>query len=303
MQIEVLVTHWEQACCGPSFRVGDQTTLRLLAADPAGMPFGVPPRFAEEHHGQTPPDVPHWGVTGTVAAIDGLRYARIPTPGLAGAYTWDTSQPMAQALGSVGESSEVGFDQFRVILHVPDDTPLPSFQLSAETIAQRDRDALAATRNRERMRDEAGVLLEALADEAQRRYAHVARVSRAADRSATTIEPLRDGAASIRWVRSAGDVDGITVHVGDGTWHLPASSTDAALVTTFLDAAAAGRVSEHVRPAGSPAQRLETEVLADDGRTWTATISCEPFGLDGVRAVARPLWDRVQRGEHRYIPW
>lgn len=303
MQIDVVISHWEQACCGSSFRVGDQTTLRILAADPAGVPFGVPPRFEEEHHGQTPPDVPHWEVTGTVVAIDGLRYTRVPTPGLAGTYTWDTSQPTAQALGSVGESAEVGFDQFRVVLDVPDDTQLPAYQLSAETIVQRERDAQAVNRNRERMRDAVGVLLEALADDAQRRYAHVARASRAADRSAMSVEPHRDGAASIRWVRSSGDADGITVHVGDGTWHVAASSTDAALVRIFLDAAAAGRVSEQVRPVGSPAQRLETEVLAEDARAWTSAINCAPFEFDGVVAVPRPLWDRVRRGEHRYAPW
>ncbi|TFC90900.1 MULTISPECIES: hypothetical protein [Cryobacterium] len=303
MQIEVDITYWEQACCGVLIRVGDQTTLRLLAVDPASATFRVPPRFEEEHHGQTPPDVPHWPVTGTVSAIEGLRYARIPTPGLAGVHTWDTSQPTSQALGSVGEPAEPAFDQFRVILDVPDDTTLPAFQLGANTIAQSERDAHTANRNRERMRDEVGVLLEALADDAQRRYADVARASRAADRSAMTVEPHRNGAASIRWIRSAGDVDGITVQVGEGTWRLPAARTDAAFVSTFLEAAAAGRVYEHVRPVGSPAQRLETEVLADDGRAWTAAISCEPIEFGRVMAVARPLSDRVQRGEHRYTPW
>lgn len=203
---------------------------------------------------------------------------------------------------TVGETTAAEFDEYRVALDVPDDTLLPAYRLSAETIAQRERDAQVAKRNRERMRDGIGVLLEALADDAQRRYAHVARASRAADRSAMTVEPHRDGAAAIRWARSAADTDGITVHVGDGTWHVPASGTDAALVRIFLEAATAGRVCEHVRPVGSPAQRLATEVLAQDGRAWTAAISFRPFESDGVMAVARPLWERVQRGEHRYSP-
>ncbi len=94
------------------------------------------------------------------------------------------------------------------------------------------------------MRDPVGVRHEALADEARRRYAVVAPVTRATDRSAMTIEPHRDGTAAIRWVRrSAEERDGIT-------W----TSAPAAV----------GRVWEHV--VGAPPQRLETAALTDDGR-------------------------------------
>ena len=129
------------------------------------------------------------------------------------------------------------------------------------------------------MRDPVGVRLEALTDEAQRRYAVVAPVTRATDRSAMTIEPHRDGTAAIRWLRrSAEERDGIT-------W----TSAPAAV----------GRVWEHV--VGAPPQRLETAVLTDDGRGRAATKTFPPFESGGSEvAVPRPLRNRVQRGEYRY---
>lgn len=305
MRIEVVIAGWEQACCGAPFRLGDQATWKLLATDPAAEPISTVARFKEEHHDQTPPDVPHRDVSGTVVTMCGINYPRIPTPGLPGAFAWDTSNPTSQSLVSAGKHSEVGFDEYLVILDVHDDIVLPEFSLSAQSIPQRERDARTAERKRARRGDEVGVLLEALADDAQRSYTDVARVTRATDSSAMTIEPHYVGAATIRWARGdAEDSDGITVHVGDGTWHFPASVTHAAVVRTFLDAAAAGRVEEHVRTHNASPQLLETVVLAEDGRSWTATDSFEPFKSDdGVFAVAGPLWRRVQRGDHRYNSW
>ncbi|TFC01653.1 hypothetical protein E3O42_09785 [Cryobacterium adonitolivorans] len=300
MQIEVVIVGWEQGCCGKPFALGGPATWPLQAIAPEP---GTLPRFVADSHDQIPPDVPHWRVTGTVVAITGISYPRILVPGMAGTYTGDTSAPQPHELSAVGARPEDNFSEYWVVLEVPDGTDLPAHMLGAEKTAQLDREARTTQRNRQRMTDEVGLLLEALADDAQRRYADLARAIRATDKSALTLEPHRTDAAAISWSRSSDEGnDGITVQVGDGRWRFPASPDDAALVRVFLDAAVTGSVEEHVRPAGAP-QRLETEVLATDGRSWTATIEFRPFAAGGVVAMPGLLWARVQRGEHRYGPW
>lgn len=300
MQIEVVIVGWEHGCCGKPFAVGAPSTWPLTAIAPEP---GTLPRFLADSHDQTPADVPHWAVAGTVVAITGVSYPRIPVPGMAGTYSADTSAPQPHELTSVAARAEDNCSEYRVVLEVSDGTDLPAYALGAEQTAQRDRDARTADRNRERMTDEVGLLLEALADDAQRRYADLARSIRATEKSAVTLEPHRTDAAAISWSRSAdAHSDGISVQVGDGRWHFPASVDDAAIVRVFLDAAVSGSVEEHVIPADAP-QRLETEVLATDGRSWTATVEFRPFAAGGVMAMPGLLWARVQRGEHRYAPW
>jgi hypothetical protein len=190
-----------------------------------------------------------------------------------------------------------------VLLDVPDGTPLPTHRHGADATTQLSRATRKADVDRQRMTDEVGVLLEAIADDAQNRYAHLALAIRATEKSAVTLQPSRADAAAISWTRSsAPGNDGITVQVGDGRWSFPATRADAAIVSEFLNAAVTGRVEEHVLPAEAP-HTLETEVRAADGRSWTASIEFAPFTTGGVMAVPRLLWDRVQRGEHRYSAW
>jgi hypothetical protein len=300
MQIEVVIQSWEHDCCGTPFRVGAQATWHLQAAAPES---GPPTRFVSDAHDQLPADVPHWDVTGTVAAITGISYPYIPVPGQPGTHTADTAAPTVQELHFVDRPSDSDCGEFRVVLDLPDGTPLPSYVLGAERSRQLDDEARTAHLNRERMTDPVGTLLEALADEAQHRYAHLARSIRGTDRSALTLQPHRTDAAAIGWSRSGdADTDGITVQVGDGHWNLSASPADAAIVRVFLDAAVTGSIEEHVRPAEAP-DLLETEVLAADGRSWTASTEFRPFRAAGVVAMPKQLWHRVQRGEHRYAPW
>ena len=300
MQIEVDIVRWEHDCCGKPFAVGAQATWHLHAVAPES---GPPTRFVADEHDQTPADVPHWAVTGTVAAITGISYPRIPAPGQTRSYTADLSAPTMHELLSVDAPSASDYSEFRVLLDLPDNTPLPTYVLGADRIRHLEQEARTADRNRERMTDPVGTLLEALADEAQHRYAQLARSIRGIDRSALTLQPHRTDAAAISWSRSSvADADGIAVQVGDGRWHFPASPGDAATVRVFLDAAVAGTVEEHVTPAEAP-HHLETEVLAADGRSWTATVEFQPFRAAGVLAMPGQLWHRMQRGEHRYSPW
>lgn len=303
MRIAVVISGWEQGCCGTPFTVGDHVTWQLLASAPAGVPEGTLPRFEEEHHDQTPDGVPHWDVSGVVAAIKGVRYPLLPVTGQVDSFTWDTEHPQVSALGSVEGPADPRFDEYQVLFDVADDAGLPPYA-PGETLWQGEVEASAEKLIHERRHDGIGVLLEALADRAQNRYGKVASMTRASGMSAVSIVPHRSDATAIRWARSSEDDDEITVSVGDGTWRLPASVAGADRVGEFLDAAADGRVEEHVRQGEGKKQHLVTEIHALDGRTWTAATEYEPFEAgNGVFAVVGPLWVRVQRGSHRYQPW
>jgi hypothetical protein len=299
MEIEVVIAEWAQACCGAPFHIGAQVSWRLVA-----LPLSPDalPRFEREDHDLTPDDVPHWPVAGTVAAITGIRYPHLPTAGEPNSYTRDTSAPEFHPLTSVDEPDALDLSEYRVTLHLADDSDLPAYVTSADEVAQQAVEATTNGRNRERMLDPVGLLLEALADDVQERYAAMAQMVRAPDRSAFSVTPLRSNAASVHWARSRVEADSIQVRVGDGRWSFPASVAHAEIAGVLLDAAVRGRVEEHVRQHGD-VQLLETEVQAEDGRSWTAAQTVEVFEPDGFFAVPSDLWDRVQRGTHRYDPW
>jgi hypothetical protein len=305
MQIDVVISEWEQACCGIPFRVGDRMTWKILAADPQSTRPGASVRFDEEHHGQTPLDIPHWDVTGVVTSITCVRYPRVAIPGQARTFTWDITRPDSHPVEAVDKSGAIEADQYVIGLSVADDENLPTYRPSAESIIQSERETLTARRNRARARDDIGEALESLADEAQGRFGDVARVSRTEGRSAVTIEPHRDGATIVHWARSDdAEADGISVHVGDGDWHFEASIANAEVVRLFLDAAASGRVEEHVEFRNSRPHALRTDVHALDGRMWTTTdtIGVHDAG-GGVRLIAGYFHKRIQRGDHVYPPW
>jgi hypothetical protein len=299
MEIEVVIAEWEQACCGAPFHVGEQVSWRLVALPPA---TDAPPQFEREDHDLTPPDVPQWPVAGTVAAIAGIRYPHLPIAGEPNSYTHDTSAPEFHRLTSVDQHDALDLSEYRVTLRLADETDLPAYIASVNEIAQQPAEFSKRARSRERMLDPVGLLLEALADDAQEQYAAIAQAVRATDRSAFSVTPFRPNTASVHWVRSQDEADSIWVRVGDGRWNFPASVAHADIVRILLDAAVRGWVEEHVRPHGA-VQRLETKVHAQDGRGWTATETVETFEAEGFFAAPRGLWDRVQRGDHRYDPW
>ena len=299
MEIEVVIEEWEQACCGEPFHIGEQVSWPLIALP---LVADALPQFERDHHDLTPDDVPHWPVTGTVAAITGIRYPLLPIAGEPDSYIPDTSAPEFHPLTSVGQPDALDLSEYRVTLHIADTTDLPAYVTSADQIARHQDEVLTHERNRVRMLDAVGLLLEALADDAQERYAALARSVRATGKSAFSITPSLPGAAAVHWARSEEETDTIEVQVGDGYWSFPASVAHADIVGVLLDAAVRGWVEEHVRPHGD-VQLLETEVLAQNGRSWTATETVEVFEADGFFAAPGGLWDRVQRGHHRYDPW
>ncbi|MDR6865941.1 hypothetical protein J2Y69_000526 [Microbacterium resistens] len=135
MRIEVVVKRWEQACCGAAFRVGDDVIWNLLAADPASTTPGGLSRFEEEHHDQTPDDVPHWEVTGTVRSIRGVSYPRIPVRAERRSFTLDTAHPATTPLSEVEEASGAGLSKYWVELDVADECELPPF-VSSDSVRE-----------------------------------------------------------------------------------------------------------------------------------------------------------------------
>lgn len=304
MRVEVVVAEWEQACCGEPFRVGDAVSWGILAVDPGDAAAGGVPRFAEEHHGQTPDDVPHREVPGIVRAIAGVAYPAVSVTGEPRSFTLDTRHPRTTPLQSVEKGSDEGFTEYLVTLDVADDAQLPEFRLSASAVAQREDDERAARRDRMRLRDAVGAVLEEAADRAEREYRGVARIARESARSAVTIEPHVVGATAVRWARSTHEEDGIGLHTGEGSWWLPATVEHARLAMVFADAAATGRVVERVVHRGGMNARLDTRVEAEDGRSWTASTQVEPAVLgEGRFAVFGDAWERVERGDHGYRAW
>jgi hypothetical protein len=299
MEIEVVIAEWDQACCGAPFQLGEQVSWRLVALPPA--PDALP-LFERDNHDLTPEDVPHWPVTGTVTAITGVRYPFLPIAGEPNSHTADTSAPEFHSLTSASQPDALNLSEYRVTLHLADETDLPAYVTSADQITQHAIEVRTHERNRERMLDPVGLLLEALADDTQERSAAIAEAVRATDRSAFSVRPFRPDAASVHWARSAVEADTIRVQVGGGKWTFPASVAHAEIVGVLLGAAVRGWVEEHVRQHGD-VQFLETEVRAQNGRSWTATETVEVFQGDGFFAAPNGLWDRVQRGQHRYDPW
>jgi hypothetical protein len=315
MRIDIVIAEWGQACCGVPFSVGAEGRWKVWAEEPPSTSSDAPTRFIEEHHGETPDHIPHWEVTGVVSTITGVRYPLLPVPGQARTFTPDYSNPESVALDAVEKSADTGFSEFVVGVEVADDAALPSHLPRSDRSAQRQSEELTATLNRDRRNDEVGQILEALTDDAQARFTDIARVTRATDRSAVTIEPTRDGATAIHWARSASpDSDGIQVHAGDGDWRLDATVESAQMVRYFVDAASSGRIEERVIVVDDEPASLETVVHGPDGHVWTATVPVQAIrgmsgggmggGADnGVRMMAGNFWTRIERGEHQYTPW
>lgn len=307
------MSEWEQACCGATFGIGDEVAWSLLTADPGMTPTGGLPRFVEEHHDQTPDDVPHWEVTGTVRTITGVVYPELPVTGEPRSFVLDTEHPTTTELsevrgGSSGvdddEAAGVRFSEYLVELEIAEDCALPGFVVSESTREQRRAELSDAERNRHRMSDPVGAVLEAAAEYAETRFGDVTNIVRDRNRSAITIEPHRDGATAVWWARSDHDTDGIGIHTGDGSWWLPATTENAELARVFLDAAASGLVTEEVVTADGATKRLDTCVSSDNGRRWVSSTDFDPVIEDGgVMLVLGDSWERVQRGNHVYAPW
>jgi hypothetical protein len=327
MRIEVVISEWEQLCCGKPFRVGDRTTWKVLAADPSDSPATALPLFHEEHHDQTPNDVPHWDITGTVVSISGASYPLILAPGNARVMISDRTRPRTHPLTMVDGPAHVDVhentdddpevdvecSEYRVTFDIPEGTPLPVYRLGVERAAHNQEEQRRAQVDLDRMSDAVGLLLEALADDTKRRYAHVARITRSDSHTAVTLQPLRPGSTSARFIRvlpatgtsdTTPDTDTVVVMIGDGTWRFPASVETVEVVRDLIDAAAAGSVYEHVGPKTSGRQSLETEVITADDIRRTSIDTVESLkGGTGFAMIAGPQRKRLLRGEHQYTPW
>jgi hypothetical protein len=305
MRIEVIISGWEQACCGAPFSVGGDATWKLLAEVPSMALHPELPLFRDEHHGQTEPEIPHWDVTGTVHIIRAVTFPAVEMPGHSRTYTSDRTRPSSRPVGAVAQSVDDDVTEYHVVLDVPEGTVLPGNAASAEETERNSYEARQAETQRLRLADEVGQLLEAHADYAQERFATVARIIRATDASAITLEPRAAGAAAVRWARSdLPDRDGIHVQIGEGTWSFPAHVTHAEAVREMLDAAALGRAEERVSSVDDSTKRLTTIVRGADGASWVTEVDVEFRSAgEGTFMVVGPVWKRIQRGDHGYATW
>jgi hypothetical protein len=305
MRIEVIVSGWEQECCGTPFAVGGEATWQLLAEVPSMAVHPELPLFRDEHHGQTEPEIPHWGVSGTVHTISAVTFPAVEMPGHSRTFTSDRTRPSSRPMEAVGQSVDDDVSEYHVVLDVPEGTVLPGHAASADETKRNSYEARQATVQKARLVDEVGQLLEAHANYAQERFATVARILRATDASAITLEPHAAGAAAVRWGRSdVPERDGIHVQVGEGNWSFPAHVTHAEAVREMLDAAASGPVEERVASVDESTKRLTTIVRDADGASWVTEVDIEFRSAGGgTLMVVGPVWKRIQRGDHGYVAW
>lgn len=304
MLIEVLVSGWEQHCCGTAFMRGREATVSIVALDPSETEPDAPARFAEEHHGQTPADVPQWDVTGTVSRITGVTKEQRRRPGPDPFFEDGDTILSSADLDEVAARGTGGFGELRLLIDLDDATELPGYVQSEASGAAAERAVRDHERALLRRADEVGVLLDSIADEAIDAYSSVATIERSAHGTGVSIEPHAAGTTGISWSRSASaDADVIAVRVGEGRFSFAADLERASQLRELISAAATGRVHERVHQ-GDESTILETLVESIEGRSWRAATTARPFRLGGgVVAMAGALAERLHAGDHGYEAW
>lgn len=301
MHIEVSIASWELECCGEPFAPGDRVTWKISADDPARTPQGSAPRFVVDHHDSLPDDVPQVEATGTVVAIRGLRYDYRRIPGSTVGWTSDFTDPYEFPVESSPRSRTDAnrAHAYLVTLDVTDGVALPAY-VEGETRARSRRESAAkAAAERELMSDATGTALEAIADLAESLYGDTVTVLRSEERSAATIEPLREGSAGVLWSRSS---EAIFVRVDHAEWTLDATPESAAAVGRLLAAVAEGRVEVVVEETHESTILATTTVMASSDERWTSEESLGS-ATGGPRFVGKSTIDRIQRGSVQFAPW
>ncbi|KJC65078.1 DUF6578 domain-containing protein [Agreia bicolorata] len=303
MRIEVVVSGWEQHCCGKAFTRGTPATVSIVALDPSQKAPDAPARFLEEHHGQTPADVPQWDVTGTVARITGVSYEQRRRPGPHPVFERGDSIVSSSELDGVEARDTGGFGDLHLLIDLDDATALPSYVASEDRrVAAAERAAADQERARQRRADAVGVVLGSIADDAIAAYSSVARIERYSEGFTVAIMPHRSGTAGVAWTRPTSvDADGITVSLGEGKFAFPADVEHASELRELIAAAAAGRVHEKVH-RGAESTVFATIVESADGRTWTAAIN-QPIQAGGIAWMSGHIATRLRAGDHGYEAW
>ncbi|MFD1713574.1 DUF6578 domain-containing protein [Amnibacterium flavum] len=305
MLIEVKVAGWEQRCCGEAFAVGGVGSWNVIADDPAQTVHLS--TFHTEQHGQAEPEVPNWSVEGTIRAIDGLVGQHARVPGRPGMLVWAEDRSKSYPMESVtaeGEDDDQYYDTYLVTLEVPDDFLLPDYVESEWSIRRREAEAARRARSRAAMTDEVGRELEALADQAQTRFARAADILRDTDSSAISFRPHAQYTADLHWARVDDQgPDLIQVEVADGSWTIPASLESVAELRGVLESASAGRVEE--RFEGRPVLGLITTVTIRDFRSDVDRGSDLKAGGRERKWVSTPgsMDSRKTSGVRIFRPW
>lgn len=130
VQIQMEMSKWEQAGCGTGFRVRDEATWILSAADLALSPRGGLPRFTDEYHDQTTAEVPLWRVAGTVRANTDITYPQLPVTGEPRSFAPDTEHPALTILSEAEGGISADFSEYLVELDVDAECAFPSLVVS-----------------------------------------------------------------------------------------------------------------------------------------------------------------------------
>lgn len=281
MRILVEIAGWEQGCCGRAFAVGEQASWHLVRADHHDGPL---PRFLEEHHGQTPLEVPHILISGTVHSIREIRrHRRRALPPLAHDLTeFDITE---QDVLHVADRGSGGGPTYRVELDVAEGTALPRYVADPAALAaaeRRDREAAAVAAA---MQDELGDRMRAALQSTS------ARTTRSSDGSIAALEPHNAEAAPISWRRSA---DALQFQAGDGRFAVHKGTEFEHLIAAVRD----GRIREEVTET-----YLRTVIEPADAAEIVAEQKINTYIGQGFRALDGRTAARIRRGSFRYRPW
>ncbi|NQX35963.1 hypothetical protein [Herbiconiux sp. VKM Ac-2851] len=257
------------------------------------------PLFIEEHHGQTPDDVPQWEVPGRVVSIEAVRYGRRERPGQPRVHERDEDERDAHPLDTVAARAQ-GPDEYRVTLEVDDGAALPEYRRSVEDVKQERLRLEAAHRAERRAGDPVGVRLAALADHLDQHWGDAGVTARSSTGAHLSFTPHAAG-AHLSWSRSDAPQDALGVELGDGRFALAADDDGVRMLEAFVEAAATGQVQERVRDIPEGVE-FTTEVLGGGGVLHSATRTANIFRSGDVM-VARPVKERLDRGDHRWAPW
>ncbi|MCS5495895.1 hypothetical protein NY547_01395 [Cnuibacter physcomitrellae] len=284
MIVDVVVSGWEQACCGEPFGVGRPVTWSVFARD---LPGASRRRFLESHHGGLDLPGESGELSGVVREIVEVRAAVVEIPGTR-TRTRSQDAPSSRRERVDHVTKGVDVEEYLVALEVDETADLPAYRLD-ETERRLAEDAEAEARAvDEWIRSPRGRTTNALLASLRERYGDVVQIRVRQGGRGVTIQPLEPEACDLLWTV---DADTISVTAGSGSFALEGIDE----LSDFADAVAAGRVREERRDGG--AATVVSPVTGPE-----RVDSVESPG-EGMMLVPGDVARRLRAPARRYAPW